>query len=180
MLRRSIFVFSLLVSCSSYKNDTFESYINNLDRIKKPISFRTIELTLNHHQQDYNRELFEKYKCSNASDLYGVLFEGDETVGIVYIVNGDVQTPILVTYDKLGNKIDSLNLFENASGSDVESETYELVTIFQDNRIRVIDSTETWLTDKEKENRLSDSFKLKIDTFFHVVENSGMIDKNVK
>jgi hypothetical protein len=58
-----------------------------------------------------------------AHEVYGKVFEDEKSIGIIYIIIGDINVPILMTYDKQGNKVDSLNLFENASGFDVKSET---------------------------------------------------------
>ncbi len=111
--------------------------------------------------------------------VYGKLFEDSKTVSIIYSVIGDYNVPILMTYDKTGNKIDSLNLFENNSGFDFAKETYEYVTIFPNKRIQVIDSTKTWTMDDTGEDRILGTEKLTtVDTFTYFINEDGRIVKD--
>ncbi len=168
-----------IVSCSTKDND-FKKYVGQLETLKTPISFGTMRFPEQQTKKTYDRDLFLKFGNLTAHEVYGKVFEDEKSIGIIYTVIGDINVPILMTYDKQGNKIDSLNLFENASGFDVVSETYEYVTFNPDKTIQVIDSTKTWTTDVSGEERILETEKLTIDTLTHFVNEDGKIVKNKK
>jgi hypothetical protein len=91
----------------------------------------------------------------------------------------EMPLPILMTYNKDGIKIDSLNLFERASGYNPEKETYVTITFVQPNNIKELDSTNTWKLDSNQE-RVDSSVKLNIDSAYYLIQDNGKIFKKVK
>jgi hypothetical protein len=142
------------------------------------MTFRTIEFSNNKTQKSVNESLFNKYKYVDAANVYGTIFKNDKIVAIIYTVNGDVSVPVLVTYDKRGNRIDSLNLFENASGFNLETETYVTSTFYADKSIQEIDSISTWTLNNKGDDRIPESEIIKVDTLKYVITESGKIIKS--
>jgi hypothetical protein len=169
----------IIFGCSTKDND-FDTFTGQLETLQTPISMATMRFPEKQTSKTYDKELFQKFKYSTAYEVYGKIYEDDKTVGIIYSVIGDINVPILVTYDKQGNRIDSLNLFENATGFDFESETYEHVTFLANKTIQVIDSTKTWKTDETGEDRIPETETLTIDTLTHRITGDGKIIKDKK
>jgi hypothetical protein len=166
----------ILVSCSKTDND-FEKYLGQLNSISTPTSFGSMTYPNKDTSDDYDAGLFEKFKSYSAFMVYGKMYEDEKTAGIIYTVIGDYNVPILMTYDKSGNKIDSLNLFENSSGFNFDSETFEFVTIYPDRRIQVIDSTKTWTMEDNGEDRIEGTEKVTVDTITYLIRTDGQIIK---
>src|SRR4051812_80337 len=123
-----LFVIStfLIIGCKNQSSD-FEKYVEQLKSLPTPLVVKTIEYPERAALENYDSSLFEKYKLSTAQAPYGKIYDDERTIGIIYTVAGDVAVPFLVMYDKSGRKIDSLNLFQNASGVGIESEVYERI-----------------------------------------------------
>jgi hypothetical protein len=165
----------ILCSCSNNKND-FKEYISSVKQIPFPISFNTSKYADRIMNNKADSLLVEKYKPIDANEIFGKLYENEESVGMIYTVYGDAITPILMTYNKDGMKMDSLNLFENASGYNPEKETYVTITINQPNKIKELDSTNTWKLNSNQE-RVDSSVKLNIDSAFYLIQDDGKIIK---
>src|SRR5690348_2090237 len=120
-----------IFSCAIKDND-FQKYSEQLSTIKTPVSFQAMKFPEELISKNYDPELFKKFKFSSAYEAYGKIYEDDKIVCIIYTVVGDMNVPVIVTYDKQGNKIDSLNLFEKASGFDFDKETFVYITLSPD------------------------------------------------
>ena len=83
-----------------------------------------------------------------------------------------------MTYDKNGNKKDSLNLFDNASGLNLQSETYVTSTFYPNKTIQEIDSISTWALNDRGDDRLPGSEKIKVDSIKYIISDSGKIITN--
>ena len=169
------FLFSL-VSCSNNTND-FKVFKSNIPLISFPISFNTIRYPNKKVQFNIDSSLFEKYKSQDANEIFGKLYENEKSVGIIYTVYGDALTPILMTYNKEGLKIDSLNLFDKASGYNPEQETYVTINFSESNKFNELDSTKTWKLDSHQE-RIDSSEQLHIDSVNYLIKNDGKIIKH--
>ena len=163
--------------CSATTND-FEKYTSQINTLPTPITFRTIEFSDNKAPDNIDEVLFDKYKYTDANNVYGKIYESKKFVAIIYTVNGDVLVPVLVTYDKNGNKKDSLNLFDNASGLNLQSETYVTSTFYSNKTIQEIDSISTWALNDRGDDRLPGSEKIKVDSIKYTITDSGKIITN--
>lgn len=176
MRKTLIFIVScyLFVGCSSAPDD-FQSYTSKIQTISTPVTFQTMNppsKTLSITDE----KLFAKYKHIYADHIYGKIYESEMFLAILYLVNGDVTTPVIVTYDKIGNKIDSLNLFANASGLGENRETFVSTTLGADMTITEIDST---LIRHEIEITAGyDWPRRQIDTLHYTVSTLGKIIKD--
>ncbi len=173
-MRYLLIITALWLFGCKFQHDEFEKYINQMELLDTPIVFETIKYPEGKKSKKYDRGLFERYKLQNAQSVYGMLFNDDKTVGVIYTVAGDINVPVLVTYDRNGNKIDSLNLFQNASGFDLESETYERALLFS-RTIQVTDSVVKWRLDESGEDRIEGSEKSTIHSFEYLVDKDGKI-----
>jgi hypothetical protein len=170
-----IALYLLLVGCST-KSDDFQSYISRIQTLSTPLTFQTTKMP-NAQQEIIDEKLFAKYKYVYADKLYGIIYKTENSVAILYLVNGDVVTPVMVTYDKKGNKVDSLNLFENASGFDEDHQTFVSTTLYPDMTIKEIDSS---LIGHELKivGHAADWPRIQIDTLHYTVSSFGRIIKN--
>lgn len=167
----------LFAGCSATSND-FKTYTGQIKTLQTPITFRTIQFLDNPPSNNIDKFLFDKYKYAGADNVYGKIYESDKFVGIIYTVNGDVLLPVLVTYDKHGNKIDSLNLFEKASSFNLESEIYVTSEFYPNKAILEIDSTSTWTLNGRGDDRLPASEKISVDSVNYTINDSGKIISN--
>jgi hypothetical protein len=169
----------LVIGCRNQSAD-FKRYSKQLEQLPIPLVVKTIEYPERKVSGNFDSALFEKYKLYEAQAPYGKIYDDASTTGIIYTVSGDVGVPVLVMYDKAGRKVDSLNLFQNASGFGLESEVYERVTFLSNKAIQVIDSTVKWELNKAGDDRVEGSEKVRIDSFYYVVDRNGKIRKPVK
>ncbi len=164
----------LIVSCATKPND-FKNYLSQIKPIPTPIKFWTIGYTDKKIENKVDERLFEKYKSVYANEIFGKLYENKQTAGIIYTVYGDVLAPVLITYDKQGNRIDSLGLFDNASGYNLEKETFVSVTLHPDLTIQEVDSTFTYTLNDKGDDRIPGSDKLTVDSIIYSINENGKI-----
>ena len=176
MKKTNYLVIGLLafVSCTTRSNE-FSAYISKIETLPLPITVRTLGNSLHVEETKIDQKLFKKFKHIYADNVSGKIYETETGVGILYIVYGDAQTPVLVTYDNNGHKIDSLNLFRNASGFSPTAETFVTVTLYADRTIHETDSTVTEAPMGNQDNTLSEQKRLKIDSTVFTVNETGKI-----
>ncbi len=119
--------------------NNFENYLKTLDQIPLP-------LLHNPHGQlpalskHYDKQAFEKYKHVWTSQPLGILFNDDKFVALIDCSIGDFGlAPFIMTYDKKGNKIDSLGPYKKTA-EDMGYSAIEYLTITNDKTIIVRDS----------------------------------------
>ena len=174
-----VFFITILVilGCSNRESD-FDKYLDQVERLPTPLIIKTIEFTGRTSSQLIDTILFEKFKILDAQTVYGKIYEDNNFTGIIYNVPGDISVPVLVTYRKNGEKIDSLNLFKNASGVGLEIELFERLILRPDMTIHVIDSLVKWDLNKVGDERIEGSGRESIDSFYYFIRKDGRIGKN--
>lgn len=164
----------IFATCSNHPSE-FNLYVSGIKALPTPLTFKTIN-DQNRVQGIVSENLFLKYKYAYADNIYGKVFENEKFSTILYSVNGDVLTPVLVTYDVNGNKTDSLNLFENASGYSEDSVTFVSSTLYSNMTIEEIDSTvisdELIIT-----NPAFSQSRVRLDTIHYSLTPNGKIRK---
>lgn len=178
-MRYLLFIsFLFLFGCNTKTNtSSFDKYLSQLESLKTPVTFKTIQYPERKTADNYDTALFEKYKLNEAESAYGKVYSDETGAGIIYTVPADVAVPVLVTYNKQGNKIDSLGLFENASGVGLETEVYVRAVYLPNKTIKIIDSTVKWKLDKTGGDRIEGSESFTIDSSQYIIDNSGKISK---
>ncbi len=162
------------VSCVEKSNDFYE-YSKQLKRFQTPLELRTIVYPGDKVSAQSESELFSKYKLQDASSVFGVIYAEKDFTGIIYTVAGDIAVPVLVTYDKTGRKIDSINLFARSTGYGLDRETYERVIFLDEGEILVVDSTVTWMLNAAKDDRVENSEKVNMDSIVYKIDKSGRL-----
>jgi hypothetical protein len=175
------FVLLILISCA-VKNtqergdQLFSNYLKTLDKIDLPFHHSSVgefpELS-----KKYDSLGFAKYKHVWTSKPLGKLFETDSIVVLVDLSIGDNNlVPFITTFDRFGNKIDSLGPYEK-SGGDIGYQAVEYLTINKDRFIIVVDTVETWKLNEDESDIIEDSSIVTSDTTIYHITNTGKIVK---
>src|SRR5437879_12004861 len=177
-MKHSVIAFTCLIifSCSGKKETIqtkdFQRYLSSLDSLKTPIIFNT-QTQLGDFSKKFDSALFKKFKNQWAFKPYGKLFVTDRIAVTVDITAGDILTPILMTFDSEGNKLDSMNLYKSA-GQFMGYESNELVTIDK-REIVTIRSVRRWELNERRNNIIQGSDQLTVDTVVFKINGHGKI-----
>lgn len=121
----------------------FEKYLNTLNQIPLPFSHNSFE-PFEPLSKHYDKVAFERYKHQGANQPLGILFSDSNTVTLLdFSIEQLGIGPFLTTYDKQGNKIDSLVPYQQTSsvfGHNTVSVTRSYLTINKNHTILVVDS----------------------------------------
>ena len=172
-MRQIIFIILILTSCGQIKSD-FDQYLEQIDKIETPVTFHSTKYSGTTKYQNYKTELFKKYGKSGSHELQGLIYKNERFVGLLFNIIGDINRPFLITYDRQGNKIDSLNIFPNANSS-LNTETVDHATIYSDNKIEIISESKTWELNNTSDDIVKGTDKLKVDTLQFSIDNKGKI-----
>ncbi len=150
----------------------FENYLKTLDQIPLPLSHNPLgqlpELSAN-----YDKKGFEKYKHVWTSQPLGILYNERNTVTLIDCSIGDWGlVPFLTTYDRQGNKIDSLGPYKK-SGEDMGYKAIEYLTINKDRTILVNDSITTYALKPDSSGIDETSRKLTIGLTKYTIDSNG-------
>lgn len=144
-----LFIFLTYLSCSQKvkpihpKRDvSFEEYVSKIDKIKLPLEGRCTK-DLSGQRFNFDADIISKYGIDNAH-IYGVLAEEKNYTAILYLQATDVSLPVIVTTNKKGKKIASLNLYEISCWEDEEIEEVSWFKINENLRIELGDSSTTF------------------------------------
>nr|MBK9652448.1 hypothetical protein [Bacteroidota bacterium] len=150
--------------------NNFENNLKTLDQIPLPLSHNPLG-QLPTLSNNYDKKAFEKYKHVWTSQPLGILFSDNKTVTLVDCSIGDWGlVPFLTTYDRQGNKIDSLGPYKK-TGEDMGYKAIEYLTISKDKTITISDSVTTYTLkadssdiDETSRKSTNGSTKYKIET----------------
>lgn len=151
-----VFISLLIAACSNNakntldenKELTFENYINSLDQIPLPFSHCSMK-ELPKLSKNYDSITYEKYKLSWASQPLGILYNDKNRVTVIDCAIGDWGlVPLLVSYDRNGNKIDSLSPYEK-SGEGAGYFAVEWLIINADKTILINDSIANYSANRD-------------------------------
>ncbi|MEY4141300.1 MAG: hypothetical protein RL110_671 [Bacteroidota bacterium] len=134
-----------IYSTSDKSASDFQEYLNTLEQIPLPFthnSFVPIEAL----SKNYHKKRFKQFKHHGSTVPLGILFKDRKTVTLIDISDDQLGVPFLTTYDKLGNKIDSLALYPKTSQDFRNNVIYvskAYFTIYKNKSIRLIDTVTT-------------------------------------
>ncbi|NLR95041.1 hypothetical protein [Flammeovirga agarivorans] len=176
MMKHSIILFILIFSMScSYKEESFSRYLLTLDKLKLPLSYNThtqIEPSVG-----YDSTLFNQYKCSWTYKPSGILYETKNSVGVIEYSVGDIgTTPVLVTYNLKGIKIDSLFILKNV-GFWETGQNLESAVLTSNNTIVITDTIKTWKLDQNYEI-IESTVEVDISRSTYQIKENGLIQKS--
>ncbi|MFI2744336.1 hypothetical protein ACG2LH_16495 [Zhouia sp. PK063] len=157
-------------------NSDFEIYISTLDQIKLPLETNPLG-KLPEISKNFDKNKFEKYKHTWASQPLGIYYQDEKTVGIIDCSIGDWgHVPFLITYDLKGNKIDSTGFYDK-SGQDMGYKAIEYVTFNTGRRITVIDTVKRWDFNEDETDIIEGSMKMTTGKVEYRVLDNGQILK---
>jgi len=157
--------------------NNFENYLKTLDQIPLPLSHNPLG-QLPKLSKNYDKQAFEKYKHVWTSQPLGILFSDNKIVTLIDCSIGDWGlVPFLTTYDRQGNKIDSLGPYIK-SGEDMGYRAIEYLTINKDRTILVSDSVTTYSLTPDNSDIDETSKKLTVGLTKYTIENDGRIKKH--
>ncbi len=149
--------------------DDFLKYLKSLKELKTPLTIDNIE----EEPIGYDSVLFAKYKHKSSIWPYGQIVNGQIISTIEVTIGEDRFSPVIMTYTKDGQKIDSLLPYKK-TGWDIDYLSNEYLTINEKKEIIVTDSTTKWkLSDKME--RIEDSKTTTIDTVTYRIDELGKI-----
>jgi hypothetical protein len=131
------------IECSNKQHKEFKTFLTQLPKIETPITFNS--------NKEYNLKLlflkddsfFNKIQTElNGFGVFGKLFETENFIAILGNIPTDTGAPIILTYDKNGNKIDSHLIYSTVMG-DMGHYTWNQEIISPNMRIEFTDSTIT-------------------------------------
>lgn len=164
-------------SVQSIGQPGFDKYVASLSAVPLPFKNSTVTGSIKSYSKNYDKTGFQKFKHAWTTQPIGVLYKTDSyVVTMETSVGEDGQVPYLNSYDKKGNKIDSLAPYKK-TGFDMGYESVEYLTVNADKTIRVIDSTKRWKLNKEKTDIIKNTMKLSVDTTVFAVTKEGKIRK---
>jgi hypothetical protein len=168
-------VVAVVITCSCTDNSSkadFAEYIKNVEEIKLPIQLNSSSFVGSVNYQKYRKDLFKRFAPQHAYELYGRIILNRKFVSLIFNAVGDINKPIIMTYDLDGNRIDSLNLFPNACNN-YSGFIAETAYLSSDRNIKIIDSIGVW-------DLKSNDWKIKdlgLDSIKILISNSGKFIK---
>lgn len=178
-----ILVFPILNACSfgkrevtSEKQETkkilFHQYLETLKQIQIPTNL-TKSLSADGTVYEYGD--YTKFKTIWSDKPFGKLFWKDDKAVTIDLQIGSSYAPVLVVYDKVGHKLDSLYpMIKIDSGIDFE--ITEEVYVNQNRNILVMCLTERWQLSSDS-SRIEHTKITTRDTIVYALNNSGRFYK---
>ncbi|MFT7036073.1 MAG: hypothetical protein ACJA2S_004600 [Cyclobacteriaceae bacterium] len=165
-----------ILSCTEEKKG-FPDYLKSLDKLELPLKF-----DLNSRMEaskNYDSALFETYKHAWTYAPYGIAFENDSIVGIIeYSIADNGLAPFLITLDKQGNKIDSLNILRNTFFGE-KGQTLVSADLNADLKLIVTDSSKSWQLDEDY-NEIPNTIELRVSNTTYKIQSNGKIKQTDK
>jgi hypothetical protein len=156
---------------------SFDKYLASLSPVPLPFRNSTLKGSIKPYSKNYDKAGFEKFKHAWTTQPIGVVYKTDNYIVTMETSIGDEGlVPFFTSYDKKGNKIDSLGPYKK-SGFDIGYECVEYLTVNADKSIRVIDSTKKWKLNKDKTDIIESSMKLSVGTTSYTVTSDGKFKK---
>jgi len=168
-----LFVF---VGCNETENKEFHSFIKQLPLLETPIKFESRkEYPYEIFSLD-NNSFFRKLHEELGFGVMGKIFETNKFIAVLGNVPSDTGTPIILTFDKNGKKIDSHFVFTTV-GSDMGFYTWNKEVILPDMTMHFTDSTITRKINAEGTNEIlgTDSLTI-IRKVFKISEEGKFIE----
>lgn len=155
----------------------FDKYIASLSQVTLPFKNSTLKGSIKSYSKNYDKAGFEKFKHAWTTQPIGIIYKADNYIVTMETSIGDEgPVPFFTSYDKKGNKIDSLGPYKNA-GFDIGYECMEYLTVNADKTISVVDSTKRWKLNKTKTDIVESSMKVSVGTTLYSMGNDGKFKK---
>lgn len=166
-------------STSDKSASDFQEYLNTLEQIPLPFthnSFVPIEAL----SKKYHKNRFKQFKHHGSTVPLGILFKDQKTVALIDISDDQLGVPFLTTYDRKGNKIDSLALYPKTRQDFRDNVIYlskAYFTIYKNKSIRLVDTVTTHRLLPRNSNAGDMREKVRISVKKYSIEPHGRIRK---
>jgi hypothetical protein len=150
---KELIIIFLLFSCGRQADRSDQSTLNDkpdnelysllekLPNLRTPLTFRSDKQIISDGSLTRNDELIEKIRVIDPSfNPYGKIYQTNDFIAVIAIGAADIALPILVTFDKKGNIIDSFNMYPDA-GADMGYYSTNMVTLTKSKEVFLTDST---------------------------------------
>jgi hypothetical protein len=169
------FILSSCLNNQSKDANQFRSFLKQLNKIDTPITFNSnneyaIKLLYLKKDPFFNNIQNEL----GGFGVFGILFETNDFVAILGNIPSDTGTPVIMTFDKNGKKIDSHPVYENVMG-DMGRYVHNCETIFPDMKMIFVDSTITRKINKEGSNEIPGTDSLTVTKKSYKIDVKGKI-----
>ena len=149
------------------QNRALEDLRTKLTVIDLPLVLSSSRDTNARLVQTFDNEILKRlYEKGGHFSAVGVIFESDDFISILGYHPSDISTPVLVTLDREGNEIETINLFGSV-GQDIGYYESNHVTINSDRTITVIDSLLTRKVNEDRSDEIpgTDSLTVTVNKF---------------
>ncbi len=168
---------STVIATTKQPQPELKDYIPQMAMIQTPVTFNSDNFD---NMSPRDEKLSRLFAFPNGQTLVGKLFSTDQFDALLFSIPADGTYPLAITYDKVGNKIDSLGLIKRG-GSDVDFDCVEHVTVNPDRTIVLIDSMIHWKVTPDGGNRVEGSDSLVVTRkAFELLDNGKFKIPNEK
>ena len=156
-----------------FESQDFEKYITSLKQIPIPFTFSLNDELILIDSTAFDSLSFDMFKQKWATQPLGIMAKHETgVITIDCLVSDYGLVPYIMSYDRAGNKIDSLAPFQK-SGYDIGYESIERLFIKNRSSIQVIDSTKVWELNADSTDIVEGTMKLSVDTIVYKVNSEG-------
>jgi hypothetical protein len=162
------FVCSILFACNqTQEGRVFDKFKKNIPHLKLPYK-RSCSDSITHLKLDIPDNLFKKFAPTGASGVIGIIVDTDFYSAILFSVSGDIEYPVIQTYDPDGTKLNDLTLISGTCCGDADKCTgFSWGSINADRSITLRDSElvfEKTGVDKYDRTKFTATDKTEVDT----------------
>lgn len=130
-------------------NFEFHEMYQKLPIIPLPLKIHTSEGFFPEINPTSDETLKSRFGFKGYASVYGRLFENDRYCSVLIFLPTDVGTPVIMTYDNTGVKLDSIALFDFRPSDMMGLVSRECVLIYKDGLVHFTDSS-TYLDSDDK------------------------------
>jgi hypothetical protein len=130
-------------------NSEFKVMYQKLPKIPLPLKIHTTDGFLPEINPTSDETLKSRFGFKGYATVYGRLLENDKFCSVLIYLPTDVGTPVIMTYDNRGVKLDSIALFDYRPVDMMGLVSRECVVISKDGLVHFTDSS-TYLDSNDK------------------------------
>ena len=182
-------IFFSLYSCSHPNSNhvdnidpKFKRYLTSLNYIHLPFRYELGSLSLRdssflNSSPHFDTAGFSKYGIKGCIRPLGIIFNDSDNIVLADVSFADYYRlyPFLTSFDKRGNKLDSINPYQQEK-FDSTMTTGVVCRITKGKRITIVDTTNSWRL-KSNGKKFPGSLKISVDSTVYSVSTKGKFIK---
>jgi len=163
----------MCLSNSCTEKNQFQTFIKQLTRLDTPVTFNSkTDYELNLQYPKNNKFFISIQNEYPGFGVCGLFFETKEFVAILGSIPTDNGTPIILTFDKKGKKIDAHILYENVM-EDLGKYVSNSETVLPDMQFVFTDSTITRKISDDGSEEIPGTDSLSVTTKKYMIDKTG-------